>query len=41
MPTVQGQYLIKDLLLFTAAMIIGGSMTRNRRGRGGWCCGGG
>jgi len=32
-PTPQGQYLIKDLMLFSAAMVIGGSVrTEQRRG---------
>ncbi|MDJ0976712.1 MAG: DoxX family protein [Planctomycetota bacterium] len=29
-PTPEGQYLVKDLVLFTAAMIIGGTVRRER-----------
>lgn len=29
-PTIEGQYLVKDLVLFTAAMIIGGTVRRER-----------
>jgi len=29
-PTVEGQYLVKDLVLFTAAMIIGGTVRQER-----------
>ncbi len=29
-PTPQGQYLIKDLVLFSAAMVIGGTIHKNR-----------
>lgn len=29
-PTPEGQYLVKDLVLFTAAMIIGGTVHRER-----------
>lgn len=32
-PTPQGQYLIKDLVLFTAAMIIGGTIHEERATR--------
>ncbi len=28
-PTIQGQYLIKDTILFTAAMVIGGGLRRD------------
>lgn len=32
-PTPEGQYLIKDLVLFTASMIIGGTVRRERTAR--------
>jgi uncharacterized membrane protein YkgB len=32
-PTPEGQYLVKDLVLFTAAMIIGGTVHHDRAGR--------
>lgn len=32
-PTPEGQYLIKDLVLFTAAMIIGGTVRKERAPR--------
>lgn len=33
-PTVQGQYLIKDAVLFTAAMVIGGTLRSEHRPSG-------
>ncbi|MFT5830390.1 MAG: putative membrane protein YkgB [Bacteroidia bacterium] len=32
-PTPEGQYLVKDVVLFTAAMIIGGTVRRERASR--------
>jgi len=30
-PTIQGQYLVKDMILFSAAMIIGGAVREEKR----------
>lgn len=32
-PTIEGQYLIKDAILITAAIVIGGTVREERRGR--------